>query len=81
MSEIKIHATDSLKMIRESLCLAQVTIGHTGLPRADEHVLRLERLINDIDRQRPLGTDGKHGDRHTPTCGCAPEATEGDPRG
>ena len=23
-----------------------------------------------LDHHRPLGTDGKHGDLHTPTCGC-----------
>lgn len=27
-------------------------------------------MIRDIDEQRPLGPDGKHGNRHTPTCGC-----------
>jgi hypothetical protein len=27
-------------------------------------------IINEIDRQRPLGPDGTHGERHTETCGC-----------
>ncbi len=66
------HPADTLKMIRETLCQAQSAI--TQWP-ADEdrkpvHLARLGRLINDIDRQRPLGPDGKHGDRHTQTCGC-----------
>lgn len=44
----------------------------TGKP-ADpelEHIDRLQRLINACDDHRPLGPDGKHGNRHTPTCGC-----------
>jgi hypothetical protein len=28
------------------------------------------RLVLDLDRHRPLGTNGKHGDLHTDTCGC-----------
>lgn len=70
MSEI--YTDDSLKMVREALCVAQAAIGNfpnrptnwsgcTGI---------LQTLINDIDRQRPLGSDGKHGNLHTPTCGC-----------
>lgn len=58
---------DTLKMIRETLCTAQAfateSLGHRA---------RLQRMIDEIDRQRPLGPDGKHGDRHTPTCGCEP---------
>lgn len=73
--EAVVHATspaDTLKTIRETLCLAQSAINH--LPAYDDrksvHVARLGRLIDDIDRQRPLGPDGGHGERHTPTCGC-----------
>jgi len=61
---------DSLKMLRETMCLAQTAIGHAVGQRLDEHIARLGRVIAEIDRQRPLGVDGKHGDRHTPTCGC-----------
>lgn len=57
---------DTLKMIRETLYIAQKAIGHSR----GEHRDRIQRIINEIDRQRPLGPDGKHGDRHTPTCGC-----------
>lgn len=28
------------------------------------------RLMHDLDRHRPLGSDGKHGELHTDTCGC-----------
>lgn len=63
---------DGPKMLRETLCVAQVRIGESGLDagRVREHVERLQRLIDECDRHRPLGPDGKHGDRHTPTCGC-----------
>lgn len=66
-----ISTPDSLKMVREHLCLAQGRLnGYLGEQerRAGEAI---GRLIADIDRQRPLGPDGTHGDRHTATCGCA----------
>lgn len=70
MSTISVN--DSLKMVRETLCVAQTWVGAAPPrdPRRREHVQRLQRLIDDIDRQRPLGPDGKHGQQHTPTCGC-----------
>lgn len=69
MSEIK--SADSLKMIRETLCVAQFEVGASEhASRRGEHMDRIGRLIKDIDRQRPLGPNGKHGDLHTPTCGC-----------
>ena len=55
---------DTLKMIRESLCRIQ----SVGISDYDSDLL--QRMINDIDRQRPLGPDGKHGKRHTLLCGC-----------
>ena len=65
---------DSIKMLREAFCQSQAAIIHltqsheyVGLHR---HVKVLGRLIDECDRQRPLGPDGKHDDRHTPTCGC-----------
>ncbi len=61
---------DSVKMLRETFCVAQTLVGLSGDARAQEHVDRLQRLVDDCDRQRPLGPDGKHGDRHTATCGC-----------
>lgn len=66
------NPADTLKMIRETLCAAQSAINHWPADddRKPGHVARLGRLIDDIDRQRPLGPDGKHGDRHTTTCGC-----------
>ena len=62
----------SIKMLREALCREQV--------RADDWPPRIasavDVLIDMIDHHRPLGGDGKHGNRHTPTCGCA--GREGD---
>jgi hypothetical protein len=63
---------DGPKMLRETLCVAQAMIGnfHLDRGRKREHIDRLQRLIDACDAHRPLGPDGKHGDRHTPTCGC-----------
>lgn len=65
---------DTPKMLRETLCVAQS--GITELMRQGQklpdHIDRLGRLIAERDRHRPVGPDGKHGDRHTPTCGCEP---------
>jgi hypothetical protein len=69
------HSADSLKMVRETLCVAMTYVGLSDDYRATEHVARLQRLCDDIDRQRPLGPDCKHDERHTPTCGCEREDT------
>lgn len=63
---------DGPKMLRETLCVAQTLIGNSNVnaDRRTEHVNRLQQLIMACDDHRPLGPDGKHGDRHTPTCGC-----------
>lgn len=88
-----IETPDSLKMVREALCVAQAALpSHRGDVRAEMRASEtIQRLIEDIDRQRPLGPDGKHGDRHTPACGCedtytldltvarGPEVQVGDP--
>lgn len=68
----EIHLTDSLKMLRETLCVAQTALNHSpiGGSRRLDHIDRIGRVIKEIDRQRPLGPDGTHGDRHTATCGC-----------
>ena len=64
------HPADTLKMLRETYCVAATGIGLLGRDDAAWHVARLQRLIDAIDRLRPIGPDGKHGDRHTPHCGC-----------
>ena len=66
------RVSDGPKMLRETLCVAQSRIASSPLDegRKAEHLARLERLIAECDRHRPLGPDGTHGDRHTATCGC-----------
>jgi hypothetical protein len=56
----------SIKTLRESLCREQSRAEQwpSGIASA------VDVLINMIDHNRPLGPDGKHGDRHTATCGC-----------
>lgn len=56
----------SLKMLREDLCRRQVQAAEWPSDIASA----VDVLINMIDRHRPLGPDGKHGERHTLTCGC-----------
>lgn len=59
------------KQLREALCLAQTRMLHGPNPSTDRHYVdNLQKLIDECDRHRPLGSDGKHGNRHTPTCGC-----------
>lgn len=68
------------KALRETLCIAQARIGNSGLDkhRQERDIAHLQALIDECDRHRPLGPDGKHGDRHTPTCGCdVPEIIPG----
>lgn len=71
-----LHLTDSLKMLRESLCA--VHLRSAGSDRMT-HAGRIGRIIAEIDRQRPLGSNGKHGDLHTPTCGCERPVPQGEP--
>jgi hypothetical protein len=62
---------DGPKMLRETLCAAQSALGRNPYDlRVYEHINRLQRLIDECDRHRPVGPDGKHNDLHTDTCGC-----------
>ena len=65
----KLEVND-LKMLRETLCVAQHTINQAWIPNMHLHSDRLGELIDQIDILRPLGPDGKHGERHTAECGC-----------
>lgn len=56
----------SIKMLREDLCRWQVF--QSDWPPSIASAVDV--LIAMIDKHRPLGNDGKHGDLHTPTCGC-----------
>ena len=65
-----VRTPDTLKSLRESLCIGQTAI-LAAHPEASDlrHTMVLQRLIDDIDRQRPLDRDGRHR-RHTAACGC-----------
>lgn len=67
-----IDVPDTPKMLRETLCVAQALFWKSTLDRdrRSEHVERIQRLIDECDRHRPIGPDGRHDDRHTDTCGC-----------
>lgn len=62
----------NLKMAREALCASSFSLSETykDKDRVKEFVGFVERIIKEIDILRPLGSDGKHGDLHTPWCGC-----------
>ena len=50
-----LHLTDpadTIKMLRETFCVAQQLVNSSGLYRAGEHGKRLQRLIDECDRQR-----------------------------
>lgn len=57
----------SIKMLREHLCQDQARYQGQWPSDIDSAV---DVLVNMIDRHRPLGSNGKHGDLHTSQCGC-----------
>ena len=67
-----LRVKDDPKLLREALCRAQNNVGTRDTDRSwvDSDQRRIWLLISAIDRHRPIGPDGKHGDRHTLTCGC-----------
>lgn len=69
-------STDSPKMLREALCVAQSALALYAVS-PDRHLAVLGRLIDECDRHRPLGSDGKHDDLHTATCGCETTGRDG----
>ena len=63
------------KMTREALCVAQSALAERArqgmdADRVPTFIAYIGELIAEIDKHRPLGTGGKHGNLHTPTCGC-----------
>lgn len=68
-----VHSPASIKSVGEALKYAEAALLNfyhdNGQRSMYAEILR--ELLADIERQRPTGPDGKHGDRHTPTCGCA----------
>lgn len=68
------------KTLRETLAVAEAGLHALGRERPGyqaggtiaSHLERIALLIEECERKRPTGNDGKHGDRHTPECGCRP---------
>lgn len=65
-----------LKGTRDALCAAATDLGQRAangvdVDRVPHWIECLQALCDQIDVHRPLGRDGKHGDLHTATCGCA----------
>jgi hypothetical protein len=65
---------DNIKSLREALCVAQSAIGQAYGQRqtaySQSKIDEIQKVLDQIDILRPLGPDGKHGDRHTEHCGC-----------
>ena len=62
---------DNPKALRETLLVAIHTMQNFSMAnRKGDHIDRLRRLVAECDRKRPLGMDGRHGNRHTNECGC-----------
>lgn len=76
------HLPNCPKMLRETLGAAQAALSRPSAfnERTNEHILRIQDLINECERMRPTGPDGKHGDRHTTQCGCDDMKPEDDLR-
>lgn len=67
-----ILAVEDPKATRETFCRAQQALARV-YPGETKLLARFDRLIAQLDVQRPIGPDGKHGGRHTATCGCGLE--------
>lgn len=69
---VRFRITQDIKMLRETLCIAQWEVNHTLGNAAKKYQSEaLQQLINECDRHRPLASNGTHGNLHTDTCGCA----------
>jgi ABC-type nickel/cobalt efflux system permease component RcnA len=70
------HLPNMPKMLQETLAVCQSLLGQSNDPRKMEHIQRLQDVINECKRKRPIGSNGKHDNRHTNQCGCNDEHTE-----
>ena len=57
------------KMVHEAMCMAEWLILYYR-PDALHYAKIISDLIKECERKRPLGSNGKHGNLHTPECGC-----------
>lgn len=60
------------KEVREALCAAQSALGERalGMDVDPGWIAEIQYMINEIDKYRPIGPDGKHGEKHRFGCGC-----------
>lgn len=56
------------KSLHEAFCYAQAFLPTTAQGMHYRSVL--QNLIDELNRMRPTGPDGKHGNLHTDLCGC-----------
>lgn len=57
-----------MKMLGEALAVAENRL--LSEPQYRSLARHLGGLLRQVNHHRPTGTDGKHGDLHTATCGC-----------
>lgn len=70
----------SPKMLLETLCVVESALhalererpGFNAGGNIESHLERIRLIMDECDRKRPTGPDGKHGNLHTPECGCEP---------
>lgn len=63
------------KQVREALCAAQSGLAELArrgmaVDQVPHWTETLRALIDQVDEARPVGPDGRHGEKHTRTCGC-----------
>lgn len=68
------------KMLLETLCVVEHALQELEKARPgfhaggtiDSHLERVRHLMDECQRKRPTGPNGKHDGRHTDECGCRP---------
>lgn len=65
------HIDYTPKSLHEAFCYSQTHLPDT--PQGNHFRSVLQDLINEMQIHRPLGSNGKHGNLHTQTCGCDDE--------
>lgn len=73
-----VNSSTSIKSVGEALSYAECALlnFYPEGRRRDMYAKIIADLLADVRRQRPVGPDGKHGNRHTETCGCGTEPCE-----
>lgn len=74
IARLSVESLD-LKMLREALCVAESYLLHSE--QYSGKARHMGTLIREIDKHRPIGPNGKHGELHTRTCGCDDGEMEG----